>query len=536
MSRDDIILQDVVVQDVSAAEGNNDDDESPNASPVAPSDDESPNASPVAPSTGFSTDFYNDSLPVINPWSRHLASWWPVYIIFLLLVAASWVAFFLLNNRDGSTHAQSNPTVSTVDSENDIFLQLRDLFREYSDDPYAFMVPDSPQSRALSWFATVQQDPTLQLGNQDDDPTLMSRLIQRYALVVLAYSCGGDKWIGVISWMSRPMAHECDWLRVECEDDQVTKIILDNTGMIGSIPEEIGLLTQLSFLTAGGNRLEGGLLPLSVYGKLTNLQVIHFNLNAMSFSIPTEIGLLSNSLLKFDCSTNFLTGSLPQELKALSKLELVDLSFNDVEGQIFDFSPYWPNLEALYVGFTKLNGSFPADPHQSTRNLTVLDVRALAQLTSIPTTIGLMTTLKHLQFASLLYESTTMTGTLPTELGLLANLEFLFMEDTEVNGTIPSEFGQMSKLQILNLGKNDLSSSIPSEISHMINLHYLNLARNQLSGTVPSELGLMPNLERLYVFDNSKGLVIPDDLCQPFLSITCSCDDICNCCSGSEFC
>ena len=47
----------------------------------------------------------------------------------------------------------------------------------------------------------------------------------------------------------------------------------------------------------------------------------------------------------------------------------------------------------------------------------------------------------------------------------------------------------------LNLGVNGLSGTIPSELGNLANLERLYLSINQLSGEIPSELGNLANLE-----------------------------------------
>ena len=49
----------------------------------------------------------------------------------------------------------------------------------------------------------------------------------------------------------------------------------------------------------------------------------------------------------------------------------------------------------------------------------------------------------------------------------------------------------------LDLRDNQLSGSIPSELGNLANLEGLWLDGNQLSGSIPSELGNLDNLERL---------------------------------------
>ena len=52
------------------------------------------------------------------------------------------------------------------------------------------------------------------------------------------------------------------------------------------------------------------------------------------------------------------------------------------------------------------------------------------------------------------------------------------------------------------LHNNQLSGEIPSELGSLSNLEWLWLQRNQLSGEIPAELGSLSNLERLDLSDN----------------------------------
>jgi hypothetical protein len=42
------------------------------------------------------------------------------------------------------------------------------------------------------------------------------------------------------------------------------------------------------------------------------------------------------------------------------------------------------------------------------------------------------------------------SGTLPTELGLMTNLKFLFLSKNAIHGTVPSELGNLNMLGKLN--------------------------------------------------------------------------------------
>ena len=105
-----------------------------------------------------------------------------------------------------------------------------------------------------------------------------------------------------------------------------------------------------------------------------------------------------------------------------------------------------------------------------------------------------------------------LSGPIPSELGNLANLEFLSLRDNQLSGRIPSELGNLANLQALSLDSNQLSGSIPLELGNLDNLQALELHDNQLSGPIPSELGDLDNLELLYLDSNQLSGSIPSEL------------------------
>ena len=90
-----------------------------------------------------------------------------------------------------------------------------------------------------------------------------------------------------------------------------------------------------------------------------------------------------------------------------------------------------------------------------------------------------------------------LTGTIPSELGSLSNLEILSLFQNKLTGTIPAELGSLSKLTELGLFSNQLTGTIPSELGSLSNLEILYLLQNELTGTIPAELGSLSNLREL---------------------------------------
>ncbi len=87
-----------------------------------------------------------------------------------------------------------------------------------------------------------------------------------------------------------------------------------------------------------------------------------------------------------------------------------------------------------------------------------------------------------------------LNGSIPSELGNLANLRTLSLSNNQLSGSIPSELGNLANLGTLSLYGNELSGSIPPELGNLDNLETLWLNGNQLSGSIPPELGNLDNL------------------------------------------
>ena len=107
-----------------------------------------------------------------------------------------------------------------------------------------------------------------------------------------------------------------------------------------------------------------------------------------------------------------------------------------------------------------------------------------------------------------------LVGTLPTELGLLTNLEVFYLPGNEISGTIPSQLGTLSKLRVVELNTNQLTGTIPSSFASLANLEFLAVWNNQLSGTIPTSLGSLSKLNELRLASNQFTGPIPVQLAQ----------------------
>ena len=96
-------------------------------------------------------------------------------------------------------------------------------------------------------------------------------LVQRYALMVLFFGTSGELWNDK-SWSDLVHVHECAFMGVDCDESHGQALTLDlqYRKLRGRLPDEVGLLTQLTSVNLMANNLEGS-IPSFIYNGLTNL-------------------------------------------------------------------------------------------------------------------------------------------------------------------------------------------------------------------------------------------------------------------------
>jgi len=124
----------------------------------------------------------------------------------------------------------------------------------------------------------------------------------------------------LVNWIIYGVPSLCDGLTevelwgVSYNIETTTSIDLGSQGLTGSIPPEIGCLTNLTYLSLWANQLTGE-IPSSI-GNLTNIYNLALSNNQLSGEIPSEIGNLTN-LTTLYLYSNQLSGVIPQEVCAL---------------------------------------------------------------------------------------------------------------------------------------------------------------------------------------------------------------------------
>ena len=134
-------------------------------------------------------------------------------------------------------------------------------------------------------------------------------------------------------------------------------LYLKGNDLMGEVPPELGLLKKLHWLSLSNNRLSGS-IPRELSNHL-NLKRLYLRGNSLEGTIPPDLGQLK-CLEWLDLSHNSLSGPIPPELGKLSVLECLHLSHNSLSGPIPDDIVRLPKLRSLSLSSNGLSGPVPA--------------------------------------------------------------------------------------------------------------------------------------------------------------------------------
>ena len=301
-------------------------------------------------------------------------------------------------------------------------------------------------------------DPTLPdgIGLATEQTTVEIAIEQDRAVLIALYEAtDGDNWKDNTNWLSSTSPLD-QWYGVTTDDaGRVDSLDLADNQLMGPIPEALGNLDSLQYLSLYSNDLMGP-IPETL-GQLNSLQYLWLASNQLMGPIPETLGQLNN-LQSLWLGYNQLTGPIPETLGQLNSLQYLDLINNQLTGPIPEALTNLNDLKHLALAGNQLTGP-------------------------IPEALGNLNSLQYLSLAD-----NQLTGPIPETLGQFNDLQYLDLANNQLTGTIPETLGQLNSLRELNLANNQLTGEIPQALGQLNNLQYLNLIDNQLTGCIPSVL------------------------------------------------
>jgi hypothetical protein len=108
----------------------------------------------------------------------------------------------------------------------------------------------------------------------------------------------------------------------------------------------------------------------------------------------------------------------------------------------------------------------------------------------------------------LMFKQMGLSGSLPSEIGLLQSLVGLTLSNNLLYGKLPSDVLNMKDLRKLSLEKNSLEGTLPDPTS-LPNLQILTMGYNKFSGRLPNSLGEWKNMQELTLEGNYFSGTLP---------------------------
>lgn len=302
---------------------------------------------------------------------------------------------------------------------------------------------------------------------------------------------GGDEWGNDMGWLTDAPLDQ--WHGVETdEDSRVTTLSLQENGLKGTIPAELGELTHLEMLNLWGNKQLTGPLPPRI-GNLERLRELDLGFADLEGEIPSTLGKLVKLRIMNLESVPF-SGSIPPELGALAELDFLNLYRNRLSGRVPAELAGLRSLRTLYLDENELTGSIPATfvqlekletfNWQDNDGLCAPGTTAFETWRSaeIRTFTGPRCNESDLTVLKSFYESadganwTYSTGWLgdtaveewygvnADSLGQVTSLD---LSNNRLRGQLSSVLGSLDQLSVLRVNGNPLSGRIPSLLTKL---------------------------------------------------------------------
>ncbi|CAB9522810.1 Leucine Rich Repeat [Seminavis robusta] len=411
------------------------------------------------------------------------------------------IVLFMLSRGQKTGIAGPVPTVSPSATpsmppshwrQGDIALQLFPNYTKVMLDEL-----ESAQYRAYQWLLDDIEMHDFMLADE--------RILQRFALATFYMATNGDSWLRNENWLNHSV-HKCFWHSNDhfleyddnyeyvqvihtnpCEmaptnntdvsvlpdetEDMYVHLWLANKKLEGTIPPQVFWLTHLRSISFYNNDGLGGSIP-SLIGQLTNLKAINMGGTAISGVLPSELGLLSDTMNSIAMVNAQLEGKLPSELGLLHRMHDLIVDQNWFTGVVPEELGNASSLQWIILFDNSFTGTFPVF-------------------------------MVHLPLLQELYlEGNQFSGTMPTEIGLLSEIKKFYVYGNRFTGTIPTQVAQMSSASDLDFDDCYFTGNLPSELGLLTKMTNFWAAQNCLTGTISSEIAQNFNLSYFNVFEN----------------------------------
>ncbi|GKV12596.1 hypothetical protein SLEP1_g23717 [Rubroshorea leprosula] len=217
--------------------------------------------------------------------------------------------------------------------------------------------------------------------------------------------------------------------------------------------------------------------------------------NEISDSIPDWFWKLSSGADQINISSNLIYGILPYFSMKFSGYPGIDLSHNKLEGPL----PLFPaNMSSLSLFNNGFSGNISSLCSVTGNTFQLLDISFNQLSGELP---DCMASWSNLMILNLGHNH--LFGKIPIFIGSLNMLETLVLRNNSFSGEIPWSLGDCNHLQFVDMSHNNFSGPLPGWIGErLVNLTYLLLRSNNFYGDIPLRLC---QLTKMMVLDFSNN-------------------------------
>ncbi|KAK7261046.1 hypothetical protein RIF29_27349 [Crotalaria pallida] len=290
---------------------------------------------------------------------------------------------------------------------------------------------------------------------------------------------------------------------------QLTYLDLSSNNLTVDISLLLSNLKHLTFLNLSSNNLEGQLIGSISEFSTYSMEYLDLSKNKLQGNFSSIMYEFEN-LTVLDLSSNDMSGIVDfQQLSKLKKLEFLQLSQNNFHFINMDTSVdhILPNLELLSLSSCNIN-SFPKFISQL-QNLQMLDLSYNKIHGNIPNWFyeNLLLSWRNIYYIDLSFNQ--LQGDIPIP---PYGIWFFSVSNNNLSGDISSSICNASSLEILNLSHNNLSGKIPQCLGNLPFLWVLDLQRNNLHGSIPTNFSMGNMFETMKLNGNRLEGPLPQSL------------------------
>ncbi|KAL0000925.1 hypothetical protein SO802_014706 [Lithocarpus litseifolius] len=250
------------------------------------------------------------------------------------------------------------------------------------------------------------------------------------------------------------------WLQTQ---KSLTYLDISKARLVDAAPDWFwNFAACVKYIKLSNNAISGDLSSVLLNSSFIDLSSNHFR---------GQLPLISPHITMYNVANNSFSGPISPSICSVvnleSKLEVMDLSRNNLSGDLPDCWRHWQSLLHLNLGSNILSGK-------------------------IPNSLGSLLRLQSLHLAN-----NSLFGDIPHSLKNCKDLKLIDLGVNQLAGNIPNWMGEWTR--VLQLRSNKFSGNIPPQICQISSLIVLDFSNNSLSGSIPKCLN---NISAMVASDN----------------------------------